>query len=260
MSGSSKSQRSSQRQTPLQLTNSRIVKRVAEAILAVDMNDVVLHDRVAQVVVGLCRAAAAQSRVVATLTADGQASAAAPNRRLFVEVAIRLNWLRSMSPADRIQAADIMLEKDRKDLNGTLDYLKKRGHEVDFDPTDMNNFELRAPAKGSLQEQVRKLDAAVRESASEPWSLYAMWREETKFSHPSGALAGQYAPTFDDTHLSSGEPDAADPYLEAHQLTQAIVVAATEQILRDEGYSPEVAARFGEALRVNSPLTFDWPS
>lgn len=212
-----------------------------------------------RVAVGLCRAAAAQSIVVATLTRAGQASSAAPNRRLVLESAIRLIWLSGLSKEDRHTAASVMLESDRKDTNETLAYLEGQGQEAAFDPTEMNAFELDAPTKGLLQEQVRKLRAAVVGSESEPWSLYAMWREETKYSHPSGALAGQHAPTRDQTHLHSGQPDPMDPDLEAHQLIQCLIVAATQQILKDEGLAPEVAGRITTAFRARSPLTFEWP-
>ncbi|MEI2268119.1 hypothetical protein OHB93_02220 [Microbacterium sp. No. 7] len=241
------------------LVNAAIVQRAARAVLTVDMSDVVLHDFVPQVVVGLCRGAAAQSIAVATLTRAGQASSAAPNRRLVLESAIRLIWLRGLSKADRHAAASVMLEADRKDTNETLTYLEEQGQETPFNPAEMNAFELDVPTRGLLQEQVRKLRAAVVGSESEPWSLYAMWREETKFAHPSGALAGYYAPTHDQVHLHSGTPDPLDPDLEAHQLIQCLTVAATEQILKDEGLPPEVASRIADAFRAQSPLAFDWP-
>lgn len=171
--------------------NAAIVQRTARAVLAVDMSDVVLRDFVPPVAVGHCCASAAQSIVVATLTRAGRAS----NRRLVLESAIRLIWLGGLLKADRHTAASVMLESDRKDTNDTLMYLEGQGQEAPFDPAEMNAFELDAPTNGLLQEQVRKLRAAVAGSESEPWSLYAMWREETKYAHPSGALAGQYAPT-----------------------------------------------------------------
>jgi hypothetical protein len=243
-----KVERRALRGQPAHIVNAQAVIRSAEAVLAVDLSDVVLRDRVPQMIVGLCRAAAAQSKVVATLTAAGMAASAAPNRRLFLEAAIRLNWLSDLSREDRRRAADIMLAKDRSDTNATLDYLQKLGREVDFDPTEMNAFELDAPTKGSLQDQARKLDAAVRASSSEPWSLYAMWREETKYAHPSGALAGQYAPTFDDAHIGFGEPDPMDPNLEAHRLIQHIIVMTTGRLLADEGFFDQVAGRIPTAF------------
>lgn len=260
MSGKkSKAKRQPSRATAPRLVNAAIVQRTARAVLAVDMSDVVLRDFVPQVVVGLCRAAAAQSLVLATLTRAGQASSAAPNRRLVLESAIRLLWLSGLSKADRHTATSVMLDMDRKETNDTLAYLEKQGQSLPFDPTEMNQFELDAPAQGLLQEQTRKLRAAVLGSESEPWSIYAMWREETKYAHPSGALAGQYAPTHDNSHLQSGQPEPMDPHLEAHQLLQCLIVAATQQILRDEGLAPEVASRITNAFRAQSQSEFEWP-
>lgn len=109
--------------------------RTARAVLAVDMSDVEQRDFVPQVAVGLCRAAAAQSIVVATLTRAGQASAAAPNRRLVLESAIRLIWLSGLSKADRHTAATVMLEADRKETNDTLTYLEQQGQKAPFRPS-----------------------------------------------------------------------------------------------------------------------------
>lgn len=254
-----KTRRQPPRATALSLVNAAIVRRTARAVLAVDMSDVVLNDFVPQVAVGLCRAAAAQSIVVAALTRTGQASSAAPNRRLVLESAIRLIWLSGLSKADRHVAASVMLSTDRQETNDTFDYLAQHGQEAPFDPAEMNAVELNAPTRGALQDQARKLRPAVLASASEPWSLYAMWREETKYAHPSGALAGQYAPTHDQTHLHAGNPDPMDPDLEAHQLIQCLIVAATQQILKDEGHTPEVASRITTAFRGQSPFSFEWP-
>ncbi len=261
MSGKkTKTKRQPARAVAPRLVNAAIVRRTARAVLAVDMSDVALRDFVPQVAVGLCRAAAAQSIVVAALTRAGQASSAAPNRRLVLESAIRLKWLSGLSKADRHTAASVMLEVDRKETNDTLAYLQSQGQTAPFDPTEMNRFELDAPTTGPLQEQARKLRAAVLGSESEPWSLYAMWRDETKYAHPSGALAGQYAPTHDNSHLQSGQPKPMDPDLEAHQLIQCLIVAATQQVLTDEGLAPDVASRITNAFRAKSPFTFEWPT
>lgn len=254
-----KRKRQAERNRPTHVKNAELVDRAADAVLAVDLSDIVLNDRVPQVVVGICRAAAAQSKVVAMLTAAGNAASAAPNRRLVLEAAIRLLWLAGLSRDERRQAVDIMLEKDRNDTNSTLGYLSSLGQTVDFDPTEMNEFELIAPTKGTLQEQTRKLDAAVRATEVEPWSLYAMWREETKSAHPSGSLAGQYAPTFDDKHLSSGEPSPMDADLEAHQLIQFLIVMTTRDLLIQDGVSRKIADRIPEAFHANSPTQFEWP-
>lgn len=260
MSGKrSRRKREEQRNDPSYLKNAGFVGHVADAVLAIDFGDVVLKNRVPQVILGLCRAAAAQSKVVALLTREGSAASGAPNRRLVLEAAIRLLWLAGLSRDERQQAVDIMLEKDRKDTNTTLEYLGSLGQSVDFDPTEMNEFELVAPTKGPLQEQARKLDAAVRAQEAEPWSIYAMWREETKLAHPSGTLAGHYAPTFDDSHLSRGVPSPMDPDLEAHQLIQFMIVMTTRDLLIQEGIAPDIANRLTRAFNANSPNRYEWP-
>lgn len=81
-----------------------------------------------------------------------------------------------------------------------------------------------------------------------------MWREETMHAHPSGALAGLHAPTRDNSHLDSGQPDPLDPNLEAHQLVRCLTVPATQQILTDEGLAPDIASRMTAASRARSPV------
>lgn len=243
-----KRERQAQRERPAYLVNSDRIYRSAEVVLAVDMSDLVLRNRIPQVVVGLCRAAFAQSKVVATLTAAGLAPSAAPNRRLFLEAALRLHWLADLSPDERKQAVDSMLAKDRRDTNTTLDYLSRHGHEVEFDATEMNALLLHAPDTGSVQEQARKLDAAVKSTDVEAWSIYSMWREETKHAHPSGTLAGHYAPTLDDAHMGIGEPDPMDPNLEAHLLVQCLIVMTAGRLLADEGATEDVAGRIPAAF------------
>lgn len=244
----SKKRHRARRSRPVRPVGADYARRSADAVLAVDMSDLVLRDRVPQVVVGLCRAAFAQSKVVAELAVAGMLSSAAPNRRLFYEVALRLQWLSGLSHDDRRQAADVMLEKDRRDINTTLAYLGDLGHAVDFDSADMNAFQLDAPEKGKLQEQAKKLRAAVKATESEPWSIYAMWREETRYSHPSGVLAGKYAPTFDDVHMSQGEPEIIDPDFDAHRLVQLLIAMETTHLLVEEGVSLEISNRIADAF------------
>lgn len=253
-----KKARSAERARPAHLKNAETVRRTAEAVLSVDLSDLRLRNRVPQVVIGLCRAAFAQSAVIATLTANGMSSSASPNRRLFLEAALRLHWLRDLTRDDRRRAVDTMLAKDRKDTNGTLAYLAKVGQEADFDPSEMNEFYLDSSETGAVQEQARKLDAAVKSTEVEPWSIYAMWREETKHAHPSATLAGEYAPTFDDAHLSSGEPDPMDLNLEAHSLVQQLIVMTTGWLLSDEQVPHEIANRITVAYFASSPLQV-WP-
>jgi hypothetical protein len=249
MSGSqAKKKRQSGNVPTLRVLNADSVARSARAVLRVDLDDHQFRNRVAQVAVGLCRAAFAQSSVVATLAKADLLSAAAPNRRLVLEIALRLHWLEGLSQEDRRLAVDTMLAKDRADTTKMLDYLRDAGHESDFDPTEMDAFELSDAAKGAIHQQVTRLRAAADSSEVQPWSIFTMWLAETQFAHASGALAGKYAPTHDDLHMSSGVPDPTDPDLEAHRVIQAHIVMTTSRILRDEGFPEETANRITAAF------------
>lgn len=217
-------------------------------MLSVDLSDYKFRNRTAQVVVGLCRAAFAQSKAIATLARADLLSAAAPNRRLVLEVSLRFNWLEGLSRDERRKAADTMLAKDRDDTNKLIEHLHEDGHEVDFDADEMNAFELDDATKGAIHQQATRLRAAVEASAVKPGTIYSMWLEETKFAHASGSLAGQHAPTHDDLHMSSGIPLPMDPDLEAHRILQTIIVMTTCRILRDEGFPDETANRLALAF------------
>lgn len=243
-----KKERRAQRAVPLRLLNADAVNRSADAVLGVDLSDHQFRNRVAQVAVGLCRAAFAQSKVIATLARADYLSTAAPNRRLVLEISLRLHWLEGLSRDDRTRAVDTMLAKDRADTNKMLDYLRDAGHEADFDPTEMDAFELDDAAKGVIHQQATKLRAAADSGVVQPWSTYSMWLAETQLSHASGNLAGKYAPTHDDLHMSSGATDPMDPDLEAHRLIQTIIVTTTCRILVDEGFPEATAHRMASAF------------
>lgn len=249
MSGSrAKKKRQSRRALPLRILNADSVARSAAAVLSVDLSDYRFRNRVAQVAVGLCRAAFAQSNVVATLAREDLLDAAAPNRRLVLEIALRLHWLDGLKREDRRRAVDTMLAKDRADTTKLLDYLRDAGHGADFDPTEMNAYELDDAARGAVHQQATRLGAAADSSEVQPWSIYSMWMAETQFAHASGNLAGKYAPTHDDLHLATGSPDPMDPDLEAHRVLQMHVVVTTSHILREEGFPEETANRMSRAF------------
>lgn len=239
----SKKQRQAQRNRPAHIVNAETIARSADAVLGVNLSDLPFMNRTAQVVMGLCRAAFAQSKAIATLAEAGLLSATAPNRRLVAEVALRLHWLEGLSRDERRKAADTMLEKDRTDTEKLVTYLQEAGQEVDFDLAEMSAFKLDAASNGSIHQQTTRLWAAVESSEVKPWSIYSMWLEETIYAHASGALAGKYAPTHDDVHMSTGTPEPMDPDLEAHPILQMLIVTTTGRILMDEGLPEEFARR-----------------
>ena len=51
------------------------------------------------------------------------------------------------------------------------------------------------------------------------------------------------APTLNQVTIGHGEPAPMDPELEAHQLTQHLIVAMTAQLLEDAGLGPDIAQR-----------------
>lgn len=236
------------RNRPARIANAEMLTRSAEAVLNVDLSDLAFPNRTSQVVVGLCRAAFAQSKIIAMLANANLLSAAAPNRRLVLEIALRLHWLQGLSRGERRTAVDTMLAKDRQDMNRLLEYLRDEGHEVDFDPTEMDAFQLDEETKGAIHQQATRLNAAVRSTEVKPWSIYSMWLGETQLAHASGNLAGKYAPTHDDLHLSSGVPDPMDPDLEAHRILQEHIVVTTSYLLADEGLPEEFALRIQAAF------------
>lgn len=249
MSGSrAKKQRQAQRERPARVVNAEFVARSADAVLGVEFDDVEFRSRTDQVVIGLCRAAFAQSKAIAELAKVDMLSAAAPNRRLVLEIALRLHWLQGLSTTERHKAVDTMLAKDRQDTNRLLAYLRDAGHEADFDPTDMDAFELDDETKGTIHQQTTRLSAAVESNDVKPWSIYSMWLGETKFSHASGSLAGEYAPTLDNLHISRSTPDPMDPDLEAHRLLQVHIVMMTGFLITEEGLPKEFAGRIAAAF------------
>lgn len=225
--------------------NAEAALRTADAVLAVDLSDVPLT-RVTQFVVGWCRAAFAQSRVIAHLTLHGMPSAAAPNRRLFSELAIRLQWLRDLPTDVRPGAVDEILEMARESKRGTHKHLEEMGWPTGFDPTEMDAFILSA-AEGKVKDQARKFAAAAHATEVKNGPVFAMWREDSYLAHPTGPLAGEYAPAVDDEMLGMGVPSVLDADMEGHRDISMIIVMMTGSLLTDEGIDDFVVGRLTSA-------------
>ncbi len=225
---------------PAYAVNARVASRSAAAVLAVDLGEVHLS-RVTQVVVGWFRAAFQQSLVIADLTERGLASSAAPNRRLFAEVAVRLHWLSSLSTEDRKIAVDTMLNHERKTTLSTLKHLFDMGLRADFDPTEMNEFGLEFIDSGSLREQAKNFTEAARSMGAKNAAIFGIWRQESAFAHASGSLAGQLAPAVGNTRMGSGQQPVTDPDLEAHRIIQMLIVTVVGRLLAEEGVPTHLA-------------------
>lgn len=243
MSGSkAKARRRAVRRLPPHVVNGDYALRSAKAMLDLDLHEVALT-RVTQFIVGWFRAAFDQSLLISDLTMRGRGAAAAPNRRLFAELAVRLHWLHDLPKKDRPGAVDAALDWERKNQEKTFEHVRQMGWESDVDLTEMREFVLNVTENGEVKNQAEKFAAAAYATEVKNAGLYRAWREESSYAHATGFLAGSYAPAENNEWLGSDRPPVADPGLETHRLTQLFVVVMTYSLLRDEGVSEEVASK-----------------
>lgn len=222
-------------------TSADYTLRAANAVLAVDLSGVPVT-RVSQFAVGWLRAAFEQSRVIAMLTASELGHAAAPNRRAFWELVIRMLWLEDMPQADRAKAADTMLDYDRTNETKTDKYMRDNGLPSDIDVAEMEAFFLDVSEDKLIKDGVNTLTHAVKGAGRNLWMVYRLWRADSTWSHATGFLAGHYAPTNDDDTMGSGEPPQIDLDLEAHKTAAIVLTATVADILKAEGATDELAA------------------
>lgn len=215
--------------------NSEYAIAAAFRVLNADFS-AVSSTRVTQFVLGWMRAAFDQSRAIVTLTRAGLGPAAAPNRRSFVEIVVRLQWLHSMDRADRVSALDAMLDHERELTIKSVDHLREMGYDSERDLSEMQEFVLEA-AGGALKDQARRLLAAAESTDGQSLGLYYAWREETQYTHATGAMAASYAP-------ASGVPafpPVADRDLNTHVYVLLLVVTLVYHLLVDENVARETA-------------------
>ncbi|KQM36821.1 hypothetical protein [Microbacterium sp. Leaf203] len=186
--------------------------------------------RVTQFVIGWMRAAFSQSQVIATLTKRGMAPAAAPNRRSFAEIAVRLQWLFGMSQEDRAGALDAMLDHERELTEKNQEHLREMGFNSDRDLSAYQELVFDS-AGGALKNEARVFLAAAKSNDSLSVGLYAAWREETQYTHATGAMAAAYAPA------NGGDPfpHVMDPDLSSHTYALFLIVTLVYNLLVDEG-------------------------
>jgi hypothetical protein len=225
---------------PDYLANADYTLRAANAVLAVDLGEVPVT-RVSQFAVGWLRAAFEQSRIIATLTASGLGHAAAPNRRAFWELTIRMLWLGDMPPSDRAAAADTMLDVERTTEAKTDKYMRKNGLPSDIDVAEMDAFILNVSEDKLIKREAQFVTPAVEGTGTNLSTVYRLWREDSTWTHATGFLAGRYAPTNDDDTMGAGEPPNIDPSLEAHKYAAMVLTATVGDILKAEGAASEVA-------------------
>lgn len=212
--------------------NADYIRAVAQGMLAADFPDIAMS-RVTQFAIGWMRAAFDQSLVIATLASEGLARAASPNRRCHAEIVTRLHWLYSTGREDRAAALDALLEYERESTEKTVGHLSDMGFVSQLDLSDMRDFALE-PASGGLKNEARQFLAAAKSTVSSSAGFYYAWREETQYTHATGAMAAAYAPEADD---DEAHPPIVDPDLRLHTQALFVVVGLTYHLLVEEGVS-----------------------
>lgn len=207
-------------------------------MLALDLSDIPLS-RENQFIVGWMRAAYDQSRVIARLTADGLAHAAAPNRRAFSEIAFRLLWLRSLDGKKRAPALDTMIANEKRLTTGFYDTLKEMGYEHDIDLSEMEKVVAEVIDDKDLFQQIKVVKEAAK-AAPITMGLYSAWREETQYTHATAHLAVAYAPEEPADRLGRDEPPLQHGDLETHHMVCLLVAMLTVDLLKDAGADPDV--------------------
>lgn len=235
-----KANRRAERERPAHIVNADYVLRSANAVLGVDLSEVPVS-HVNQFAVGWMRAAFEQSRVIANLTVAGLGHAAAPNRRAFWELVLRLLWLGDMPQEQREAATDTMLAHDRATEVTTDKHMREMGLESLIDIAAMEDFFLNASDDKQLKAQAKILTEAAKSTDMNSGVIYRLWREDSTWSHATGFLAGYYAPA-GETTIEEGKPPTIDHDLEAHRLATTFIVFAVGYILTDEGVATELAA------------------
>jgi hypothetical protein len=236
----SKNERRAERERPPHIIAADYARRSAEAVLAVDLREVPLS-HVNQFAIGWMRAAFEQSRIIANLTTAGYGYAAAPNRRAFWELVIRLLWLGDMPQEQRETAADTMLDQSRATEETTDKHMREMGLDYLVGLGGIEEFEHSPSTDKTLREQAKILTTAAKSTEINSGVIYKLWREDSTWSHATGYLAGTFAPQ-DGAMVGTGEPPTIDPDLEAHRLATLSIVVTVGYLLTGEGVDSGLAA------------------
>lgn len=234
-----RSERRENRERSLHVVNADYATQSADAVLDVDLSGVPLK-RVNQFAIGWMRAAFEQSRVIAKLTAAEMGHLAAPNRRVFWELALRLLWLKKFSQSERAEVVDTMLAQDRWNETKSDQYMREMGLDSDIDVGVMDEFVLNETSNTQLREEAKVLTKAAKSEGLNSGHIYSLWRKDSTWTHATGFLAGYFAPA-DDTTLGVGKPPCTDANLEVHRLVSMLIVFTTSSILLEEGVAEELA-------------------
>ena len=240
MSGKkAKQERRALRERPAILMNAALAKASAERVLAVDLSAVPVT-RATIFIVGWLRNVFEQSRTIAVLAEAGLSYTAAPNRRSFAETIVRLQWLHDLPKTERAKAIDAMLDHEVELTKKAFDHIREMGYNSSVDLSEMDELVTDA-ALGEVKNQARQFLAAAKSTQGQSVGLFYAWREESQYSHASGALAAAYANPRDGRMGTTGKPPVADLDLEAHRLATFLAAFLVGRLLMHEGVPDELA-------------------
>jgi hypothetical protein len=218
----------------------------SERVVTLDLGDIPLS-RTAQFIVGWLRAAFEESRAIAVLTREGLAHAAAPNRRSFAELVLRLQWLTSIKPESRAGVLDGMIEEEKELTRKFFSHLRDMGFESEVDLSDMEDVLTQVVDDKQLILQAKTTLNAAKATDGAAIGMYYSWREETQYTHATAQLAAAYAPD-EAGRLGSGTPPVVDLDFEAHRMATLLAIALAYQLLVDDGASTTAAKRLFNAF------------
>lgn len=147
----------------------------ADAILDMPIDDIKSTSPVPCTVVGLCRAAFAQSKVIALMAKADMLHATTPNRRLLVESVMLLEYLKSLTSADQIKASHVLISENLENVYKAIGCMVG-GPTPSLSPTNDEEFPeyLR---KGPLQEAIKNTqNQALGTKDPIARDRYAEWR------------------------------------------------------------------------------------
>lgn len=223
--------------------NRHVILRIAEEVATTDVDQIPVT-RVTQAALGWMKAALHQAQIIATLASTDLSYGCGPNRRLFVELALRLQWLDSLEPTKRSAAIDAMIDHQIDLDKKGADHIRGMGL-ADYQPdTEGRDDLVLNPAQGSLKAQARSFLPAAQSEDGQGFGLYTAWHSETQYSHATVLLAAAYTPSSG----GSSRPPITDVSLDTHLLAVAHVVVAAHDLLVTEGVSAAKAQALITAL------------
>lgn len=232
-----KQARQARRNRPKRDVNAAQLSEIARRVMAYEFVGLP-ESRVSQIAVGWMRAAFAEIGAIVHLSTNGLDFAAAPNRRSYAEIVLRLQWLHQLEVSLRGPALDSMIEDEKRLAASHVKNLEKMGVTKTPDFSELSavvtetstDSAIRVQAKTFTEAAVATVDAA---------GLYRAWREETQNTHATWNLALSYAP-YASGEFGKGKPFVADPEFETLILTTFLVLSLTVRLLMEEGASKEV--------------------